>query len=286
MIFSPPPSPLPSPQRIQAFVVRHTALPGGFFQLRLGVPGLSENILPGSFIQLQCHPHLVVPRPFSIHAVDPERETLDLLYRVVGRGTEWMSRWEEGEMTWLLAPLGRPFSMISPPRSALLIAGGVGLPPLAFLARRLVEKGVRVVLFWGIETDCPFPTRAVEEGDGRRTVVHLEAVSIYNRLASLAPREGFFQGYVTDLASDHLQELDAAQRARTVIYTCGPPAMITAAARVAERFNLVGQASLEAHMACGFGGCAGCVVPINDHNGEWHYKRVCVDGPVFPLDRV
>ena len=281
-----PAGPLPAPRRIRAFVVRNQERPGRFFQLRLGVPGGIGPVQPGQFIQLQCHPQLTVPRPFSIAGVDPDHETLDLLYRVVGEGTALMSRWEEGTEAWLLGPLGRPFAPVAPPLSALLIAGGVGLPPLEFLARRLVADGVAVTLLWGLESACPFPVAGDDDGSDRLTVTHLREQSIPNRLASLASRTGFFQGYVTDLAARHLEGMDAAARNATVLYACGPMPMLAAAARLAGRFGLSGQASLEAHMACGFGGCAGCVTPIADEDGGWTYRRVCADGPVFPLDRI
>ncbi|MEO5363834.1 MAG: dihydroorotate dehydrogenase electron transfer subunit [Magnetococcus sp. DMHC-8] len=267
-------------------VIRNDPLGVALWQMRLHVPGLAEA-QPGQFIQLTCGADLTVPRPFSILDSDPAGQTIDLLYRVVGEGTRRMTTWPWEVTAPLLGPIGRPFTPPTGPR-ALLVAGGVGLAPLDFLARRLALRGVQTTLLWGLEADPPWPVAHEPAGAGLTAglaLCHLRQQGIASRLASLTPRAGFFHGYVTDLAADHLQRLTPAERGDLRLYTCGPLPMMAALARVADRFGLPGEASLEARMACGFGVCVGCVARMRD-GGAGHYRRVCVDGPVFALEEI
>ncbi|MEO5340687.1 MAG: dihydroorotate dehydrogenase electron transfer subunit [Magnetococcus sp. MYC-9] len=274
-------------RRIQGRVVENRNLHDSMWFLRLHAPGL-EQAQAGQFIQLTCGPGLTVPRPFSIWDSQPTEQCIDLLYRVVGKGSRRMTEWQPGFTTPLLGPLGCPF--MSPPAGtqALLVAGGVGLAPLDFFARQLAAQGIATTLLWGIESESPLPVAADPEREtlsAGLALNHLQRLGVYSRLASLTPRPGFFQGFVTELAAEILQKMEPGQRRHCRLYTCGPEPMMAALAQVAERFALQGEASLEAHMACGFGGCVGCVARIREH-GTDHYRRVCMDGPVFPLQDV
>lgn len=264
-------------------VLENRSLSDSVHFLRLRALGL-EGALPGQFIHLTCGADLTLPRPFSILDSHPENQTIDVLYQVVGEGTRRMSAWKNGLEVRLLGPIGRPFTFPSPGVKAMLVAGGLGLAPLDFLARRLVAQGISTTLLWGVESDPPFPLE-VDESHGGIAVRHLKSHGIRSRLASLRPRAGFFQGYVTELAAESLEVWTPEERADGVLYTCGPMPMMAALAQVADRFGMRGEASLEARMACGFGACVGCVAWIGE--GErGAYRRVCVDGPVFSLSDV
>lgn len=275
-------------------VVENRQLAADLFSMRIHAPGLytsqSKRIQPGHFIHLNCGSGLTLPRPFSIMDSDPEKKIVDLFYRVVGKGTQNMSTWKNNHTTTLLGPIGTPFTLIKPPHCALLVAGGVGLAPLDFLARTLAKRGVSVVLLWGIESQSPFPTitgnawTGTESGD--LALAHLQELGIISRLTSLDPRPGHYRGYVTDLVKHYLNCMGCEEHTETVLYTCGPTSMMNTLSNVAKHQHLRGEASLEAFMACAFGGCAGCVAPILDGEGGWNYKKVCVDGPVFPLESV
>ena len=272
-------------RRIHARVMENQQRADALFVVRLQVPGL-PLAQPGQFVQLSCGVDLTLPRPFSIF--DSQPDSIDLFYRVVGQGTQRMAAWKKDHITPLLGPIGQPFTPPPAGGRALLVGGGVGLAPLDFFARQLARHRIPTTLLWGLESDMPFATQTEAEQAGLPeglALSHLLAHHVPNRLSSLTARPGFFQGYVTDLTRHYLQQLSQEERDTTQIYTCGPTPMMAAVASVARHFGLQGQASLEAQMACGFGVCVGCVVPIQKDNG-WNYRRVCVDGPVFSLAEV
>ncbi|MBF0439656.1 MAG: dihydroorotate dehydrogenase electron transfer subunit [Magnetococcales bacterium] len=275
-----------------AKVVFNRTLSGGHGLVRLQVGSLARQVHPGQFLQLSCDASLTLPRPFSIMNADHKEGTVDLFYRVVGRGTELMAAWKGEETVFLLMPLGQPFALPDKRANVLLIAGGAGLAPVHFLARRLVARGQSSVLVWGIETNSPLktiPARLdgfpldVQFVDSPVALAGLDTVGVSSRLASMDARSGHFQGYVTDLADHYLKTLTPAIRSKTVLYACGPIPMLRAVGHLAEHFGLWGQVSMEERMACGFGGCAACVAPLRTPDGSWSYRKICTDGPVFPI---
>ncbi|MEO5346218.1 MAG: dihydroorotate dehydrogenase electron transfer subunit [Magnetococcus sp. YQC-9] len=289
----------PTAGMITAVVLVNRLLPGehGLMRLKVG-KSIAQRVLPGQFAQLVCDPGLTLPRPFSLLDADGEAGTVDILYRIVGTGTSRMARWQGGEEIRILLPLGRPFDWPAARSNVLLIGGGVGLAPLHFLAKRLVERGQGAVLAWGIETEAPLMTidarldgfpLPVPFVEAPRALAALDAIGVSSRLASLTPIPGRFQGYVTELAECYLVEISEAERARTMIYACGPTPMLKAVRGLAVKFGLGGQVSLEERMACGFGVCAACVAPIRvkeDGGERSHYKKICTEGPVFEIGDV
>jgi dihydroorotate dehydrogenase electron transfer subunit len=285
-------------RRHAARVIFNHALAGPQYQLHLEAPELAPVIQPGQFVHIVCDEALTLPRPFSVWFTDPEAGTVDILYKVVGAGTRALVHQGPGRVLPVLGPIGTPFTPPPPGSLAVLIGGGVGLPPVEFQARLLDAQGWHTLLFVGLEGEVPFPVKRSRwklpiDDLAQAALAYLEERSIPNRLASLTPRKGFYHGYVTDLAEAFLTRLPEAERCKVYLYACGPFLMMREVARLAERFQLSGQVSLEEHMACAFGGCAGCVAPIRmaepDVSGpaaSYSYRRVCVDGPVFSLDQV
>ncbi|MBF0212625.1 MAG: dihydroorotate dehydrogenase electron transfer subunit [Magnetococcales bacterium] len=278
-------------QSVVGQVVFNRTLPGEHGLLRLRVGKVARRVMPGHFVQVICDPGLTLPRPFSLMDADAEKGTVDLFYRVVGVGTGIMASWKGGEEIRLLMPLGRPFMWPKAKVNVLLIAGGAGLAPVHFLARRLVERKFAPVMAWGIETESPMMTiEARMDGfpldvafvDSPEALAALDAVGVSSRLASMVATPGRFHGYVTDLAEQYLIHSPEEVRRRTVVYACGPTPMLQAVHRLVERFGLEGQVSLEERMACGFGVCAACVAPVRTETG-WTYRKICTDGPVFPI---
>ncbi|MBF0414274.1 MAG: dihydroorotate dehydrogenase electron transfer subunit [Magnetococcales bacterium] len=280
------------PLRYCARILDNRSLGGALFHLVLGVPPMATRAQPGHFLQLDCHPSLTLPRPFSIMGVDGDRGTVDIFYQVVGAGTAFMSQWQPGQEAWVLGPLGSCFTMPPQGVSALLVAGGVGLAPLRFLAHGLRRAGVQVTLLWGLEAQTiPFATVPALLGVAGEPVpapmaLQLEEnAGIATRLASMSQRDGFYHGLVSDL----LEKVIAAGGGNPHLYVCGPTAMMVAVQSVAKTWGLQGEVSLESHMACGFGGCAGCVVPVAAPDagvGAWRYVKCCTEGPVLPLGQV
>jgi dihydroorotate dehydrogenase electron transfer subunit len=169
-----------------------------------------------------------------------------------------------------------------------LIGGGVGIPPMVCLADAIREDGDAWKPFAILGSEIPFPfdlERSSIGVDGVDESVHstmplLERWGIPARLTSLQGYEGCQRGYVTDLADHWLRNLGPDALGQVEIFACGPTPMLRAVARLAARYELPCQVSLEEFMACAVGGCAGCTVRINTPEGP-AMKRVCVDGPVF-----
>jgi dihydroorotate dehydrogenase electron transfer subunit len=170
-----------------------------------------------------------------------------------------------------------------------MIGGGVGIPPMVFLANQLNQQDIQLdtsLVLMGSEV--PFPFAQVHSSihvagvpaEVSDAMPDLEELGVPSRLASLQGYKGCYQGYITDLAAEWLRSLSSDELAEVEIFSCGPEPMLAAAARLTQEFSLPSQLCLEEFMACAVGGCAGCTVPVHI-DGEIAMKRVCVDGPVF-----
>ena len=268
-----------------AEVLAHEAFAGDQHVLRVRSPECATRALPGQFAHLTCDPALPMRRPISILRADPREGWVDFLYKAVGQGTRLLARRRVGEVLSVLGPIGAPFAVRE--RRPLLIGGGVGMPPMIFLADRLrSDPEARPFVILGSEVPFPFtvrPSQILVPGlpDGViGGMPLLDDWGIPSRLASRQGYAGCFDGFVTGLADAWLGTLDAAAHAEVGIYACGPHPMLAAVVELARRHDLPCQVSLEEYMACGVGGCAGCAVQIETAAGP-AMKRVCVDGPVF-----
>jgi dihydroorotate dehydrogenase electron transfer subunit len=212
-----------------------------------------------------------LPRAFSVAEAEAADGgvRLDFLLEAIGPGTARLAELRPGEALRLTGPLGRPFSRpseLDPDNAgAILVGGGIGIAPLAILRRELAELGVaqRVLL-------------------GFRDAEHAGGLELFRcsevRTASEDGHSGH-QGYVTDLLAVLLEGDDAAS---AVVYACGPPAMLEAVRALCAERGVIAELAMEAPMACGFGSCFGCAVPL----AEGGYMRLCVDGPTVRADRV
>jgi len=272
----------------QAEVVANIRHSGDQFILRLKAPRTAQHARPGQFVHIRVSPDRPLRRPVSIMLTHPGKGTLDLLAKVVGDGTGELRDRAAGETLPMLGPVGQPFDLSDTTRRYVLVGGGVGIPPMIFAADVLKDQADTVV-FAGSEIEFPFALKPSQfllpgiRGNTILAIASLEERGIPCRLASNAGLYGCYEGFVPDLARDYLMALDEAERNRCTLLSCGPHPMLHAVARLGRELNLPTQLSLEEHMACGIGGCAGCVVKTLEEDGE-HYRRVCVDGPVFPAD--
>jgi dihydroorotate dehydrogenase electron transfer subunit len=212
-----------------ARVLTHDALAGDQFSLRLHAPACAEHAMPGQFTHLQCDPSLAMRRPFSIMRTDPVQGTVDVLYKVVGQGTQLLSQREVGSIISVLGPIGCPFSLGPGRRRPLLLGGGVGIPPMIFLAQQLRGRtDCRPMVFMGSEVPFPFsprPSRFVVPGIPDHVIASMplmEDWSIPSRLASLQNFPGCYDGFITELAECWLGSLTAEQRREIHIFACGP----------------------------------------------------------------
>jgi dihydroorotate dehydrogenase electron transfer subunit len=209
----------------------------------------------------------LLARPFGISSVISKR-SIELYYRVAGRGTSLLTAVEPGQVLSVTGPLGNGFPAPDKGTTPLLVAGGSGFPPLLYFAARF---GKRSRLFVGSrDKECLPPAMAMKEFLSRVDAVHY------------ATEDGSRGtcGFVTDCLARYL----AAQKAedRPVIYACGPHAMLAAVSALAVEFEIPCYVSMEERMACGLGVCMGCSVAMKAGG----YKRVCKEGPVFASSEI
>ena len=275
-----------------AEILSHEAFAGDQYLLRVRALDCARHALPGSFVHLRCDPQLPMRRPISIMRADAQQGWIDLLYKAVGQGTRLLSNRKTGERISIIGPIGVPFQVHPERPRPLLIGGGVGMPPMIFLAERLrLSTDMHPFVILGSEVPFPFRPRPSQHlmpslpAEVIAAMPLLDDWGVPSRLASLQGYPGCFDGYVTDLARHWLEGLDDRARGEVEIFSCGPHPMLEAVSALARAFDLPCQVSLEEFMACGVGGCAGCVVPVQTDEGPM-MKRVCVDGPVFDAYRV
>jgi len=266
--------------------------PGEQFVLRVHAPLAARKAQPGMFAHIACDPSVPMRRPLSIMRAAPAEGWLEFLYKPKGHGLEMLGLRQPGEVLSVLAPIGHGFT-VDPARPRLLaLGGGVGIPPMIFLAEQVrADKRLHPLVLMGSEVPFPFElvqSRLEVAGVGKaatHAVALLEQWGVPSRLASNAGLAGAHRGYITDLARDALQAMSDADRAETQVFACGPTPMLKAVAKLARDFDLPCQVALEEYMACGIGGCAGCTVLLQTSDGP-AMKRVCVDGPVFDARQV
>jgi dihydroorotate dehydrogenase electron transfer subunit len=269
-------------------ILAHESWPGEQFVLRVTAPKTAQCALPGSFVHLTCDPDVPMRRPLSIQRVDASEGWIEMLYKVVGPGLQALSRRRAGDDISVLGPIGQPFRPDPSRPRALLVGGGVGIPPMVFLAEWMSAQGGpwNPLVFMGSEIPFPFkarPSTILVPGIPAGTIAAmplLDGWGIPSRLASKAGFPGCFDGFVTQLADEWLASLDMVARREVEVFSCGPTPMLEAMAKVAAKHDVPCQVSLEEFMACAVGGCAGCTVRVNTPEGP-AMKRVCVDGPVF-----
>jgi dihydroorotate dehydrogenase electron transfer subunit len=228
-------------------------------------------------------------RPLSIQRVDAAAGWIEVLYKVMGQGLAALRAVPVGGHLSVLGPIGQGFKPDTQRPRAVLLGGGVGIPPLLFLAESLVAGGTppdRVVAFFGSELPFPCVTAKAQlavagaPAGASHSLPELERLGVGVRLASQSDLPGCHRGFVTDLARHWLAQQSAAALQEITIYSCGPTPMLKAVQALAREFALPTQLCLEEFMACAVGGCAGCAVPVLV-DGQRAMKRVCVDGPVF-----
>jgi dihydroorotate dehydrogenase electron transfer subunit len=285
------------------------AWPGEQYIMRLVAPKCAAHARPGSFAHVSCDPSLPMRRPLSLMRADPGSGVIEFLFKIVGDGLRLLSQRRPGDKVSVMGPIGRPFAPSPARPRPLLIGGGVGIPPMVFLAEALAESlaqtlaqtsaetsaetlagrgphSPRPLVLMGSEVPFPFaPAQSRLAVDGVPAGVSaamplMETLGVPSRLASGAGFDGCYRGFVTELAREWLRSLDGHSLRQVEIFACGPTPMLKATATLAREFGLPCQVSLEEFMACAVGGCAGCVVRVNTASGP-AMKRVCVDGPVF-----
>jgi len=235
-------------------------------------------------------PTATIRRAFSIS--DLERAgtsaTISLIYRVVGVGTAWLENVRAGDTVNVLGPLGNGFSIPTEKRRAYLVSGGVGLPPMIWLAKVLRTAGAEAVSFFGAQSKRLIPLTLPHDedvpGDPSRACEHVAEFASAGVPVVLSTDDGSVgvSGFVTDALARYA-ETHRAEPEDAVVYTCGPEPMMRAVASWCHTQGIECQVCMERAMACGMGTCQSCVVPCRDTTREegWRYRLCCTDGPVF-----
>jgi len=271
-----------------AEVIAVRTFPGEQFITRLTAPKCAEHAVAGSFVHVQCDESMPMRRPLSIMRTDPGEGWIEVLYKVAGEGLRALANKKTGEVLSVIGPIGHGFTPSPERPKSLLIGGGVGIPPMVFLAETLKDSDITREPLVLMGSEIPFPFQLAKSEIGTRwlpveissTMPLLEEWQVPARLASLSDFAGVYRGYVTDLACEWLNSLDRDELAQTKVFACGPTAMLKAVADMARKYDLPCQVSLEEFMTCAVGGCAGCTVLVHTDDRP-AMKRVCVDGPVF-----
>ena len=273
----------------RARVISQVAHDAQQFVLRVAAPRCAAHAQPGSFAHITCDAAIPMRRPLSIMRAEARAGWIEMLYKALGPGLQALASRRVGEELSVLGPIGRPFVAHPERPRSLLLGGGVGIPPMVFLAERLREAGGaawKPLVLMGSEVPFPFrarPSRLIVPGIPAGAIACmplLEEWGVPCRLASRADLPGCFPGFVTELADAWLASLSAAELDEVEIFACGPTPMLEASAQLARRYGVPCQVALEEFMACAVGGCAGCTVLVRTAAGP-AMKRVCVDGPVF-----
>lgn len=257
------------------------------YLLRIAAPEIAASAGPGQFVHLRCDPLLPMRRPMSIMRADANEGWFEVMFKIVGEGTRLLATRGVDDVIPTIGPAGHGFRLQQYRRRPLLIGGGIGIPPILFLALHMGRlSGLRPLVLAGSENCFPFriePSRSMIPDlppELTAAISMLEGQGIASRLASGSERAGCHHGHVTELARHWLQSVDAETLGQIEIFACGPEPMLEAAAELIHEFDLPSQFSVEEFMACAVGGCAGCAVSIHTAAGI-KMQRVCVEGPVF-----
>ena len=257
-------------QKSQILSIRQ--IHGDYYQLQLRCKNGFEKAIPGQFVMIRLSDNYypLLRRPFSIHNLYKHEDgdyCVELLFKVIGKGTLALSQCLSNQWIDILGPIGNGFCYNDSLKNALLVSGGIGVAPMLFLAKCLLDNGTLCHVI-----------------NGGRTADDVLCTDIFQALGidvSICTDDGSAgtKGFVTDKLEMHIKK-----QMPDIIYTCGPQPMLSKVSEIAEKNSVACQVSLESHMACGMGACLGCAVQSKDLHKT--YYHVCVDGPVFLSDRV
>lgn len=251
----------------EAVVIKQKEILPGFYRMTLSAGGVAKIAKPGQFLHVRCDNTLdpLLRRPVSIHAVDRDKGEVSLFYRVVGRGTALLAEKEKGDKLNLLGPLGNGFTIPDGSGKVSVVAGGIGIAPLYFFLQELSGLKIYADVFLGAST--------------KKQLFFIREIKALGHSVFPATDDGTagYHGTVVDLF-----EKNKTDR----VYGCGPAGMLKGLCRAIRNRKIFGEVSLEERMGCGVGACLSCVCKTVSEGENYRYRRVCVDGPVFPAGEV
>jgi len=275
------------PYLVYGTLLENPMVAPSYHKMKIRSPIPYEDIHPGQFLMVRVseEPFPLLRRPFSIHSFRQLRtkdgSDIQILYKIVGKGTNLMASWKRGRRLDIMGPLGEGFSISTKKGIQVLIAGGIGVAGLFALGQRMKALGLRCLVFIGGKTKEHI--LCVDEFQGLGADVHLATED-----GSLG-----FRGMVSDMVRSFLHGLPNPSG----LFACGPVGMLKSIAEIAKSQSIPCQVSLESRMACGLGACWGCVLRTKGklppksqgetrHEKDVSFKRVCKEGPVFDSEEI
>lgn len=248
---------------------------GAYHQLSVVAPGIPERTKPGHFVAFGIggeETSMLLRRAFSVFAVKERGMyggSVDIIFSVHGKGTQWLADRRTGDIVDIVGPLGRPFRLPKDPVNAVLVGGGYGSAPLFALAEQLRQRDCRVDFVMGAST----ADKLYGALDAKRIAASVAFTTVDGTYGE--------KGVVSDVLPALIDKVNA-----DVIYACGPMGMLQAVSAIGNEFGIASQVAVEESMACGIGVCMTCVLPVVGNDGVTRMLRSCVDGPVFDGSRV
>ncbi len=245
---------------VNAKIVSNDNIAPQIFKLKLYVGSIAKDLTPMQFCSLYVGKgEMILPRPISIFNVDKENNTMEIVFFTFGKGTSVLSTLKENDTVDVLLPLGNGFTKFDGINKVALVGGGIGIPPLYYLANELKKynSNIEIDIYLGYRNE-PFL---------------LEDFKNFNTYVASDNDANYFKGNVVELIEKNDKSYDK-------VISCGPTIMLKSLSKYCEDKDFDLSISLEERMACSIGACVGCVVKIKTEDGVKN-KKVCVDGPVF-----
>jgi len=275
------------PSLVKGIILENANVAPSYYKMKVHTLIPYGDIHPGQFVMVKVSEGFspLLRRPFSIHSLwkqsDKNGTDIEILYKIVGEGTNLMARWREGRELDILGPLGRGFSLSAVGGNPVLVGGGIGVAGLFALGQKLRDLGLTISVLIG--------------GKTKEHVLCIENFHALGAEVHAATEDGSlgFHGMVTDMLKFFFRN-----RANpSAIFACGPLEMMRVIADITETQSIPCQVSLESRMACGLGACLGCVIPTRGnifrkplgatrHENGTSFQRVCKEGPVFNAQEV
>ncbi len=265
---------------VTGIIRSNCAVTNDFFVMSVAVPDAFQAAQPGQFVMVRVkgREFPFLSRPFSIYSISRQGKTatIEILYQVVGKGTDLLSRLKRGDELTVLGPLGKGFDIRHDRRTIVLIGGGVGIAPLHFLAEYYKDndhfpESPHIICFMGSRTADYLIERE-----------RLDNVCDTLLMSTDDGSEGYC-GTAPDCFEHYIGSVNMED---SILYCCGPYLMMKSVAGQISKYAIPCQVSLEARMACGIGACLGCSVKMKTDDGTVRYRRVCKDGPVFDITTI
>ena len=228
-------------------------------------PDIAAVSKAGQFVHVRV-PGFTLRRPISICEVEKAAGTIRILFDIRGEGTKVLANTKEGELVDVMGPLGNGFTLLDSDKTAVVVGGGIGVPPMLQTAKSYGKNATAILGF-----------RSADK------IVLTDDFEAQQNRVMLCTDDGSagHHGVVTDLLKQRFDEGKP-----DIVYACGPKVMLKFVAKLCAEYGVRCQVSLEERMACGVGACLGCATPIRRDDGSVTYLHVCKDGPVFDAERV